>query len=112
MAWKPGQSGNPDGRKIEKPFADALRMEIAAVGADHKALREIAKKLLELAGNGEGWAIREIADRLDGKPAQAMQLTGDPDNPLEIRTVNDTEAAREVSFLLARAVKQKQETAH
>jgi hypothetical protein len=30
MVWKKGQSGNPKGRAIEKPFAGALRMEIKA----------------------------------------------------------------------------------
>ena len=47
-------------------------MELAAVGEDHKALRNIARKLIEKAENGEDSAIREIADRLDGKPAQAI----------------------------------------
>ena len=32
MAWKKGESGNPRGRAAEKPFADALRMEIKAAG--------------------------------------------------------------------------------
>jgi hypothetical protein len=45
MVWKKGQSGNPKGRAIEKPFADALRMEIKAAGDDHQQLREIARKL-------------------------------------------------------------------
>lgn len=66
-------AGNANsGRKQEKPFADALRMAIADAGPDHKALRGIAAKLLKLAEDGEGWAIRELADRLDGKPAQAI----------------------------------------
>lgn len=66
-------AGNANsGRKQEKPFADALRMAIADAGPDHKALRTIAAKLLKLAEDGEGWAIRELADRLDGKPAQAI----------------------------------------
>ena len=47
MTWKKGQSGNPNGRAKEKPFADALRMEINAAGADHKKLRLIAKALLD-----------------------------------------------------------------
>lgn len=37
-----------------------------------KALREIATKLIEEALDGKMPAIREIADRLDGKPHQAM----------------------------------------
>jgi hypothetical protein len=42
MAWKKGESGNPRGRAAEKPFADALRIEIKAAGGDHQKLRQIA----------------------------------------------------------------------
>lgn len=77
MAFKKGQSGNPGGRSKEKPFADALRMEIAAAGEDHKALRKVAKALLEQAEGGDIRAIRELADRLDGKPLQAVEASVD-----------------------------------
>lgn len=73
MAFQKGKSGNPGGRKSEKPFADALRMELAEAGENHKALRAIAKNLIDLAQKGELAAlpaINAIADRLDGKPAQ------------------------------------------
>lgn len=69
-----GKSGNPLGRSVEKPFADALRLEIAAAGEDHAALRKIAKNLLRIAQIKKGVvalpAIMALADRLDGKPAQ------------------------------------------
>jgi len=74
--WVKGKSGNPAGRAAEyatKPFAEALRMEIAAVGGDHKALRAIAKNLITLAQKPDGMGLSAatiIADRLDGKPAQ------------------------------------------
>src|SRR5262245_20303313 len=74
MAWKKGQSGNPAGRAVEKPFADALRMEIKAAGEDHQQLREIARKLLEKASQGDMQAINCLADRLDGRPAQALEV--------------------------------------
>jgi hypothetical protein len=51
----------------QKPFADALRMEICA-GNDPRHLRAIARKLFEKALDGDLQAIREIADRLDGSP--------------------------------------------
>jgi hypothetical protein len=56
----------------QKPFADALRMEICA-GNDPRHLRAIARKLLEGALDGDLQAIREIADRLDGKCVQAIE---------------------------------------
>jgi hypothetical protein len=56
----------------QKPFADALRMEICA-GNNPLHLRAIARKLFEKALEGDLQAIREIADRLDGRPAQAIE---------------------------------------
>ena len=77
MAWTKGQSGNPHGRAVEKPFADALRLEIKAAGADHQQLRAIARKLLDKAEAGDMQAINCLANRLDGKPAQAVELGGE-----------------------------------
>ena len=74
MTWKKGESGNPLGRAAEKPFADALRMEIKAAGDNHQKLREIARKLLEKAADGDMQAINCLADRLDGRPAQALEV--------------------------------------
>lgn len=66
-------AGNSNsGRRAEKPFADALRMELAAVGPDHKALRQIAKQLIAKATEGEMPAIIELANRTDGKVPQAV----------------------------------------
>ena len=75
-------AGNANsGRKQEKPFRDALRMELAAVGDDQKALRLIARKLINMAmEDGKLDAIKEIADRLDGKVPQAV-IGGDEDDP-------------------------------
>jgi hypothetical protein len=53
-----------------KPFRDALRVEIAAAGDDNKALRAIARALMEQAAGGDIQAIREFADRVDGKVPQ------------------------------------------
>ena len=47
-------------------------MEVLAAGDDHKALRRIARKLLEQAYTGDIAAIKEVADRLDGKVAQLI----------------------------------------
>ncbi len=42
----------------------------------------IADKCADEAMGGESWAVREIGDRLDGKPAQAIAIKGDPDSPV------------------------------
>ena len=49
----------------------------------HRQLRAIARKLLERALEGDLQAIREIADRLDGKPAQVIERG---DVPAEMMT--------------------------
>ena len=75
-----GVKSKTDRRLTEKPFADALRMEIAAAGDNHKVLRAIAKNLLSLAQTPELAAlpaISAVADRLDGKPAQESTVTID-----------------------------------
>lgn len=77
---RPAGSPNKD-----KPFRDALRMEanLAESGDDTPAkkgsLRWIARQLLNRAGD-ETAAAREVGDRLDGKPAQAI-VGGEDDDP-------------------------------
>jgi hypothetical protein len=56
----------------EKPFADALRMEIRA-GDDPRHLHAIARKPIEIAEGGDLQTIKEIGDRLDGKWAQIIE---------------------------------------
>lgn len=78
-------AGNANsGRKAEKPFRDALRLELAALkDDDSKGLRAVARKLIALAESGDMQAIKELADRTDGKVAQA--LVGDDDSdPIRI----------------------------
>lgn len=50
----------------------------------HEALVELAEKLLAAAEKGDSWAIKELGDRIDGKPAQALTLQGDENKPITI----------------------------
>jgi len=72
--WSKGQSGNPTGVRKEKLFHHALKMQIAEAGDDLKRLRKIAEQLLKKAEKGDLVAIREVADRLDGKPTQESHV--------------------------------------
>lgn len=61
----------------DKPFREALRLELAALeDSDPKSLRALARNLLKLAASEKDalHAIREVADRLDGKPAQEASI--------------------------------------
>lgn len=80
MAWEPGQSGNPQGRGSDKLFAATLKRAIAQ--DDGKKVRAAIDKLLDLAEAGEPWAIKELADRLDGKASQSVDLGSDPERPV------------------------------
>ena len=79
-AWVKGRSGNPAGRMLggqaEKQFEASLLMVANRSEPDGvKKLTRIAEKLVECALDGEGWAIQQVADRLDGRPAQDTKLT-------------------------------------
>ena len=52
----------------QRLFIKALNRAIAQ--DDSNRLRAAAERLLDLAAAGEAWAVRELADRLDGKPMQ------------------------------------------
>jgi len=48
-----------------------------AEGKPVRKLRQMAEKLVDLAIQGDVGAIREVADRIDGKPTQAVEHSGD-----------------------------------
>lgn len=63
--------GNQNAKK-GRVWNDALRKAIAQ--DDGKRLRASIEELLNRASNGEPWAIKELADRLDGRPRQTNVL--------------------------------------
>ncbi len=72
-----GVSGNPAGRPKKALLSDALRRQLAEAvqGAPEKTIAEhIARALIREAVSGNVQAIREIGDRTEGKPAQAIAL--------------------------------------
>jgi len=63
-------------------------MELAAAGEDMKKLREIAKVHIARCEAGDMQVIKELADRLDGKPAQMLEHSG-PDSEPITKVVNE-----------------------
>ena len=72
----------PRGQQRDKPYREALRMELAAAGEDMKKLREIARVHIARCEAGDMQAIKELADRLDGKPAQMLEHSGPDSEPI------------------------------
>lgn len=94
--FKKGQSGNPKGRAVEtnkKEFTDALRITLKEddKATKRKNLRVVAEKLVECAKNGEGWAIKEIADRIEGKPQQTVEQKIDASVNIQLVDYSDYE---------------------
>ena len=85
MPFPPGQSGNPEGARIHKQKRFFNALDRAIEQDDAKRLRSAAEKLLDEAAKGESWALQMLADRLDGKPAQQVQIQGDAEQPLVAR---------------------------
>jgi hypothetical protein len=77
-AFKPGQSGNPAGRPKSITLSEALRIELAKVLPNDTRERTfaelIAQQLVKAAATGNILAAKEIADRTEGKPKQAIAM--------------------------------------
>lgn len=84
MAKKGAQEGNNNYLK-GAIFNDALRRAITQ--DDGKRIRAAAEKLLDLAADGTPWAVRELADRTDGKAAMSVALSGDAANPFVVSVI-------------------------
>lgn len=95
MPFQKGQSGNPGGRTKDKPFTDALRLAVnsAAKRGDKKKLRLLAEKLVARALEGDVTALKEVADRLDGKVPQGIHGPSEVD-PVHL-LVEYVQAARQ-----------------
>ena len=54
---------------------------------DGKRLRAAAEKLLDLAADGEMWAVKELGDRLDGKPTQQTEISGPDGGAIQVSKI-------------------------
>jgi hypothetical protein len=102
MAYGAYHARNPRGQQRDKLFREALRMQLAQAGEDLKALREIADVLIAEAKAGNIQAIRELADRLDGKPAQMLEHAAPsslPRRKLTYEIVHVTETPQQIDVV-------------
>ena len=93
--YRKGQSGNPGGRPKSRILSEALRTQLAEVKPGDPAGRTyaevVAANLIQIAcseGPGAVHAANEIADRIEGRPRQSIEVA---DITAEIRNKPDEE---------------------
>lgn len=77
---------NPKGAKSDKLWRDAIQRAVKrrlAGEGDPQALDQLADKLVEKGLAGDIPAIKEIGDRLDGRPAQTI-MGDDESGPIKM----------------------------
>ena len=82
MAGAP--EGNTNSNRNNRLWGDTIRRAI--IQGDANKLRKIADKLLEMAEQGDMQAIKELGDRLDGKPNQSIEQKTEVSGTLEVST--------------------------
>lgn len=81
MAAVGGQPGNQNAVRAKKWREAIMRALARKSGTVDQGLDTAADKLVTLAiDEGDKWALEEIGDRVDGKPAQSI-IGGDEDDP-------------------------------
>ena len=65
-------------------FGGALRRVLAEAGTNREKLLEIADALVAKAMSGDVPAIKEIADRIDGKVPQGVNHSGPNGGPVQV----------------------------
>ena len=87
--WKPGESGNPNGRPLKiKTIPDILHKigeEEGTVDGKTK-LYVIMYKVFQYALEGKPWAVQFIADRTEGKAKEFKEITHN-NQPIKIMSL-------------------------
>jgi len=103
--FKPGKSGNPKGGPRKEQSITMLAREMLDQEAEERYLhpsdygkqmtwkQAIAKSLIVFAVKGEGWALKELLERLEGKVTQP--ISGQDGGPIQYEiNVKDQESAK------------------
>ncbi len=104
--FKPGQSGNPAGRPKSLTLSEAYRRELAKIDESDPLKRThaevLAAKMIFKASKGDVAALKEIADRVEGKAKQTITLTTDRREQVERAIERMIERAGEQGQALSR----------
>ncbi len=84
-------AGSPIKHETRRIAREAILLALQRDGmTPEQALKPVMEKQLELAESGDTQAAAFIADRLDGRPAQQVALTGSEDEPLVTKIVHES----------------------
>ncbi len=83
--------GNKNGAKKRLPWQQALKRALTKLAAEdgedkpnyRRGLDRVAKSVVAQAADGNKDAWQEIANRIDGKPVQGIELGGPDGEPLK-----------------------------
>jgi hypothetical protein len=104
--FQKGESGNEKGRPKLTRLTEALREQLTELNpdaTDETQAEAIARVLIREAKSGDVQAIREIADRTEGKPKQAIDLDmqiNDWRTLAQNYGVSETDVIREARLLI------------
>lgn len=87
MAAAPGNQYAAKAKRWTQAIDDALAQMDKSRVDGLRTLNELAKALIQKAEEGDMAALKEIGDRLEGKPKQQMELSSDPESPLTVQIV-------------------------
>lgn len=75
IGGQPGNQNAAKGKQWRAAIERALEARTASRVDGKKELDAVAEKLVEAAGSGDISALRELGDRLDGKPHQSSDVS-------------------------------------
>lgn len=107
QAAAPNTGGAPAGNQHAvraKIVRDALRRSIAtrSKGDFEEGIKKICDKVVSLAEGGEQWAVQELFNRLEGRVAQGVEVSGPNGSDIVVRdAATSMGIARRVAFVLA-----------
>jgi len=80
--FRQGESGNPKGRRPEKPLTAALREVLDA--NDGEIIETLARVAIDEALSGDFRFWKEIMDRVDGKVTNRLDVSADGQSYLDL----------------------------
>jgi hypothetical protein len=90
--WKPGQSGNPKGRPKHKTLTELCR-EVLERETRGKVTDEIlAEVIVKNALTGKFPFVKELWDRLDGRPTEKHRIDGEQQSMVKVIILGQDEA--------------------